>query len=152
MIVVDASAVAKLLIEESDSHLVKDWFVNEADDLAAPDLLAIEVAQAIVRRANMRQMPVSNACRALADWKAFLDGGAISLRRSRVADVAAAGELALTLGHPVKDCLYLALAIARDCDLATCDAKFHVKAAPAYPRVRLLAEFSAAPEAPPAPR
>jgi predicted nucleic acid-binding protein len=33
-------------------------------------------------------------------------------------------DLAMTLGHPVYDCLFLALAIDRDCRLLTSDEKF----------------------------
>jgi predicted nucleic acid-binding protein len=56
--------------------------------------------------------------------------------------VAEAAGIALRLGHPLADCLYLALAIELDCDLATCDAKFQARASSAYPRVQLLSEFN----------
>ena len=51
-------------------------------------------------------------------------------------------DIALELGHPLTDCLYLALAIDLDCELATCDVKFRAKAAPIYPRIKLLADFN----------
>jgi predicted nucleic acid-binding protein len=46
--------------------------------------------------------------------------------------------LAQTLGHTLKDCLYLALARELDCDFLTCDARFVAKAALLSPRARLL--------------
>lgn len=51
-----------------------------------------------------------------------------------------AGWLAINLGHPIQDCVYLALAHQLDCPLATADVKFHDRVGdPA--RVKLLAEL-----------
>jgi predicted nucleic acid-binding protein len=71
----------------------------------------------------------------------FWDHGGIALQRLTTDRVARAARIALELGHPLADCVYLALAIELDCDLATCDAKFHAKSAVRYPRTRMLAEY-----------
>jgi predicted nucleic acid-binding protein len=42
-------------------------------------------------------------------------------------------RLAVSSGQAVYDCLYLALAIHRRCDLITADRKFHAAMAPAFP-------------------
>lgn len=142
MIVVDASVTAKLLIDEVDSARAKDWFLDNAGHLIAPDLLAIEVTQAVVRRVNMRQISRPTGRRAIREWSAFLEEGEVVLTRSEPAQVEAAAGLAIELGHPVKDCVYLALALQRDCALVTSDARFCEKAQAAYPRITLFADFS----------
>ena len=49
-----------------------------------------------------------------------------------------AANLALELGHPLKDCVYLALAMDLDCKLITCDAKFASKASVKWGNVQVL--------------
>lgn len=51
-----------------------------------------------------------------------------------------AALLALDLGHPFKDSIYLALAVDLGCDLVTCDARFAKRAKEVWPRVRMLGE------------
>jgi predicted nucleic acid-binding protein len=50
-------------------------------------------------------------------------------------------ELALSIGHPLKDCLYLALAIELGCELATCDRPLVDNAQSIYPKLRHLRDF-----------
>uniref|UniRef100_UPI0035CA54D7 type II toxin-antitoxin system VapC family toxin n=1 Tax=uncultured Sphingomonas sp. TaxID=158754 RepID=UPI0035CA54D7 len=142
MIVFDASAAVKLLFDESDSSFVRAWFRNIDEDLTAPDLLNVEVTQAVVRRVNARYVTKPHARATLREWGGFLNVGAITLRPLSVALVGAAAELAMNLGHPLADCVYLAAALDLGCDLATCDAKFHARAAPYRSRIRLLADFA----------
>lgn len=63
-----------------------------------------------------------------------------------VTDVGQALDLASELGHPVYDCLYLAVALRRDATVVTADGGF-VEAASRNPiyrdRVRLLESFAA---------
>jgi predicted nucleic acid-binding protein len=141
VIVLDASLAVKLVVQEADSDLADRWFAGVQDEVIAPDLLAIEVAQAIVRRENARDMPQGSGRDTLRAWRAILDGGAIALIRTQPAHVEAAAELALALGHPVKDCIYLALAADKRGELATCDAKFAVKARTIHPAVKLLRDY-----------
>lgn len=53
----------------------------------------------------------------------------------------AASALAIQLGHPLKDCLYLALARELGCALATCDVRFRNRALEAYPDIKLLTYY-----------
>jgi predicted nucleic acid-binding protein len=46
--------------------------------------------------------------------------------------------LAIDIGHPLKDCVYLVLAMELDCELVTCDARFAKKAKSVWGRVRVL--------------
>ena len=55
-----------------------------------------------------------------------------------------AASIAMTIGHPLADCIYLALAVELDCALATCDAKFQTKAIGHFSQVKLLGDFNAA--------
>ena len=54
--------------------------------------------------------------------------------------LATAAGLAVDLGHPLKDCIYLALAIELECELVTADARFAEKAKGVWDKVRVLGE------------
>ena len=101
-----------------------------------------EVSSAIVRRANAREMSRNDASGRLAEWIALWGRGPFAKYRLTAELVGEASQIALALGHPLADCPYPALAIELHCELATCDAKFQMRAAPLYPRVKLLADFS----------
>ncbi|MFD1787473.1 type II toxin-antitoxin system VapC family toxin [Sphingomonas floccifaciens] len=144
MTVVDASLATKLLIEEPDSDLAHDWFRAERGAIIAPDLIAIEVAQAVVRRVNERLAPAEFGRAAMRGWTELLSGRAIEPVRMGPENVERASAIAMHLGHPVKDCLYLALAIDRRCRLITCDRKFVERAHAIYPDIALLADVTRA--------
>jgi predicted nucleic acid-binding protein len=111
-----------------DASIAFLWFANEPDrsgahrllegdsPLLAPDLMAVETTNAWwkkLRRGEMEQTDVEQAVTLLL----ALDIGwtpAAALLRS-------AARLAVELGHPVYDCLYLALATAHAAPLATAD-------------------------------
>ncbi len=140
MIVVDASLATKLIIDEPDSDIADVWFESVSDALVAPDLLAVEVAQAIVRRVNDRRTSADVGRSAIRQWTDMLRDRGIELIRTGPDDIERAAALAIQLGHPVKDCVYLALAVERRCPLITCDRKFVERARPSYPGVGLLTE------------
>ena len=142
MIVVDASLATKWLVEEADHDRALQFLSLFRTEIAAPDLLLSEVSSAIVRRANARDFTTSDAVERIAEWALLWGRGPIAKYRLTAHLIAEAAQIALGLGHPLADCIYLALAIDLDCDLATCDAKFQAKALAAYPRVKLLAAFS----------
>jgi predicted nucleic acid-binding protein len=141
--IVDASLMAKLVVKEVDSEMAFRWFGTTSANLFAPDLMATEVANAIVRRVNTQLISRHEGQRTLDEWFALCQDGTISFRRIATPLLSAASEIAVTIGHTLSDCIYLALAIDLDCDLATCDAKFHGKAFPVFGRVRLLSELMA---------
>ncbi len=138
MIVVDASVAVKWFIEEVSSQLADDLLTQSDKALVAPDFFAIEVAAALVRKANMDKANRSGAEAGLAAFTAMLDNGVVRLERIAAARIAAAARLALDLGHPLKDCLYLALAMELGCDLVTSDRRFAAKASPVWSRIRVL--------------
>lgn len=76
----------------------------------------------------------------LALWDRMLAGVDVQLWRMTSLRVLRSSRLAMSLGHPVKDCVYLDLAMELDCPLITCDAKFVEKARQIYEPVRMLGE------------
>lgn len=143
MIVVDASLVAKWFLPEADSELAGAFLVSYAHKLIAPDLIAIEVAAALVRRANENKALMSYVDASLDDWRQMLTDDEVMLFRSTAVSIRESARLATTLGHAMKDSIYLQLAREHDCDFVTCDAKFAAKATVVFPRVKLLGEFMA---------
>jgi predicted nucleic acid-binding protein len=145
VIVVDASLAAKWMLWERDSKHALDFLLRYGQEFCAPDLLFIEVAGVIVRKANIRRAEGTNidadALEALRKWTIAWGQHVVKPHRVTQRRTYAAGKLAIELGHPVKDCIYLVLAMEFNCDLATCDAKFQVKCRDIYPQVRLLGDY-----------
>ena len=141
MIVVDASLAAKWLLWESDSRDALRFLLVPDRKLCGPDLLFTEVAGAIVKRANMKKGIEADALEALRKWTIAWDEHVVRPHRVTQRRLYEAGKMALTLGHPLKDCIYLGLAVELRCDLATCDEKFRDKTVGIYPGVKLLREF-----------
>ncbi len=140
MIVVDASLAAKWIFWEADSEQALDFWNAHAGDLGAPDLIAVEVAAAAVRRANMEKILADDMKEALAVWARILSGSSLQQFRLTTSRVLNSSRLAIDLGHPLKDCINLVLAMELDSELVTCDARFAKKAKDVWDRVRVLGE------------
>lgn len=144
MIVIDASLATKWFLMEAESSAADAFLADhEADGICGPDLLAIEVSRAIVAAVNARRIDPTAGRDAVAAWLESIDAGRIEVYRSTSDAIARSVAVALRLGHPLSDCIYLTLAMDRGLDLVTCDAKFQRKTIAVYPRVRLLGEVSA---------
>lgn len=142
MIVVDASLGAKWMVVERDSPEALRFLLDPEHELCSPDLFFTEVAAVIVRKGNENKDWIDDAREALDKWTIAWSDHLVATFRVTQRRLHRAGQLALQLGHPLADCIYLALAIELDCDLATCDAKFAKKAMRLWPRVRLLESYS----------
>lgn len=142
MIVVDASLSAKWFLHEAESKRALVFLDDRKGQINGPDFLAIEVSRALVAAANARRIDASMARAAISIWLESITNAALILHPSDPRLIKHGVDIALELGHPLADCLYLALAIELDCDLATCDAKFQAKATSLYPRVKLLSDFN----------
>lgn len=140
MIVIDAGVAAKLYRDEVDSERAHDLIAAHAGAMLAPDIFAVELAGVIVRDANADKDLAALQRSKLDHLEAFLTGSAITLVRATPADAVRAAELAIRLGHPLKDCLYLALAIERACSFVTADARFARRARTVHPEVRGIGE------------
>lgn len=140
MIVVDASLAAKWVLWEEDSRRALQFLVKYGDALCAPDIVFVEVGQAVIRRANEDKTIAEDALEALRKWTTRWGGHVLRPHRVTQRRLWEAGRLAVELGHPLKDCIYLRLAMELSCELATCDAKFRRRAVKSYPDIRLLSD------------
>lgn len=140
MIVVDASVAFKWLFFEAQSDLATTFYLQHSNELAGPDTLLTEVAGAIVRRCNMQLIAAEDAYERLDTWTSVYQSEMrfVQVEPARLLEAA---RLAIEIGHPLKDCIYLALAIEFDCELATCDAKFQARATRIHSQVKLLEAF-----------
>ena len=113
-----------------DASIAFLWFANELDQsgaerlletelpLLAPDLMAVEVTNAWWKKLRRREMETADVEQAVANLLAL----EISWTPSSVL-LRPAARLAVELGHPVYDCVYLALAASRAAPLATADER-----------------------------
>jgi predicted nucleic acid-binding protein len=121
MLVVDASVVCKLFIDEPDSGAALRLFDTDTP-LLAPDIVVAEVCNAVWRavrlgKATDRQLDLAStqAPRIFAD----LCSGTLVIRSACV--------MARELSHSVYDCLYLAVAEREGVQLVTADQRFVAK-------------------------
>jgi len=88
------------------------------NDVVVPDLLAVEVRNALVNRVRRRLATAEEARRAASAFRA------IPLIVEPSADrLDEAFDLALAFEHPIDDCIYLALAVVRQLTLVTADRR-----------------------------
>ena len=139
MIVIDASVALKWFFPEADSDRAIALLELPDETLVAPDLFAVEVCAAFVRAANMDKARRGDAATFLAEFGRRLSDETVQLRRVPEASIPRAADLAIGLGHPLKDCIYLALAMELACPLVTADERFAARARTAYEDVQTLA-------------
>ena len=136
LIVVDASVAVKWVLQEFDSS-VAVALLTGVDKPRAPDLLTVEVAGAIARAFRNRRVDVDEVTAALDAWSDRLRQRSLELVPNDLY-LRRAVEISCALLHPLSDCLYLALAERLDADLVTTALTLRRRAAPVWPRVRLL--------------
>jgi len=121
-IVIDASVAVKWVLRENDSDAA-DALLDH-DELMAPVLWLAEAANALWRRARIGEITADEADERMSE-----------LRKAPVASLAMeahlgpALRLATALGHPVYDCVYLALALHHGTHVVTADRRFAAVAA-----------------------
>lgn len=118
-LVVDASIVVKWFFPEvhSDAAL---RVVGSDHALVAPDLLGAEVANTFWKKSRRGEITDDEGRRLVADFRC-LDIAMVP----HEALLPMAFDLGAKAGHPVYDCLYLALAHRSDCWLVTADRRFY---------------------------
>ena len=104
-VVIDASVALKWVLDEPGQEAA-DALLDE--ELVAPSLMLIEAANALWRRSRRGEISGEEARERLAE----LQGAPVTIVPIEH-DLLAAADLANTLGHPVYDCLYLALPSVR---------------------------------------
>ena len=117
-IVVDASVAAKWVLREQHAAMARQVLATK--ELLAPHLLWAEVGNILWKHQRRRQSSTEEVRRMLAEFQ-----------RLPVTTfphwpfLAAALDLAISLEQTVYDCLYLALAEARDSVMVTADRRFY---------------------------
>ena len=116
--IVDASVACKWFLQEELSSEARN-FAGQAGHFFAPELILAECANVAWRQGVSGMISIRHAqefTRALPDWFEVLTPSR-ELRE-------AALEMAVALGHPLYDCMYLALAQRRALPLVTADHAF----------------------------
>jgi predicted nucleic acid-binding protein len=134
--VIDASVAVKWFIPEPETEKARSLlgdYNRAVIDLVAPDLLVPEAANVFWKRAERGEITGQEARDNLTDLLAL----SIPLVPSTVLAHSALA-LAHTHRRSVYDCIYLALALERDCDLVTSDERLCNSIGYAFPRIKVL--------------
>jgi predicted nucleic acid-binding protein len=115
-LVIDASVAVKWVVEETGT--AQALALRGGANLIAPELLVAECANILWKKVQKSQLSKEEALLAAR----LLQGAEIELVPTRSL-LGAATEMAIELDHPAYDCLYLALAVASDCQLVTADER-----------------------------
>jgi predicted nucleic acid-binding protein len=122
-LVVDASVAFKWFVPEPGREAALA-LLDEDEPLWAPDIVLIEVANSVMGR--LRGIANGEAATRAAVQRLPM----IYSRLVPTAElIAGALEIAMELGHPIYDCMYLALCEAHHLNFVTADAKLMHKAA-----------------------
>lgn len=122
-----AAPAGPIVVDASIAFL---WFANEPDRwgaarlleiesaLLSPDLMVAEATNAWWKKLRRREMDLADVEQAVTNLLALGIEWTSSAQLVRPA-----ARLAVELGHPVYDCLYLALAASHSAPLATVDER-----------------------------
>jgi len=128
VIVIDASIALKWVVAEADSDAA---LALRSEGVTAPELLIAECANALWKKVRRKELTVQEASLAAR----LLQRADIELEPMRDL-IEPATRMAVTLDHPAYDCLYLALAEAREGEFVTADEAFCRKVSAAGLNVR----------------
>ena len=117
-LVVDVSVVANWYLSEPDSATAAG-FLSPQFRLLAPELLAVELGNILWKKARAGDMDLTDAHAVL---RQFRSARPVELRPS-LPLLTNALDIAARLGRTVYDSLYVALAVARGCQLVTADER-----------------------------
>ncbi|HXU99122.1 MAG TPA: type II toxin-antitoxin system VapC family toxin [Caulobacteraceae bacterium] len=115
-LILDASVAAKMLFEEEDSNLARDW--RKMARLTAPDFILIEMASIAAKRVRRHLCAGEEASRAVRDVARLIDHLTPSASLTP-----RAYEIARDHGVSAYNGLYLALAEKVGAAVLTADAK-----------------------------
>ena len=115
-LVIDASIAIKWVIEEPGTP--EALKLRHRAKLVAPDLLVAECANILWKKFARHELSRDEAILAAR----LLQGADVELLPT-LSLLENATELAIELNHPAYDCVYLALAIAKNCEFVTADKR-----------------------------
>ena len=118
-LVVDASIVVKWLLPELHSAPARR-VLAEGNDLLAPDLLWAELGNVLRKKSRAGELTAEEAGDLLQDLKRFPISTIPSFGL-----IGPALDIATRFGRSVYDCLYLALAVSRRCQVVTSDRRLY---------------------------
>lgn len=138
-VVIDASVACKWFFDEAQSNEARALAASDVSFLA-PDLILVECASAAWRRVRDEGVSQAQARAFLLSLPSWFDRLVPSVQLHGTAF-----EMSCTMGHPVYDCLYLALAEQERTHVVTADRAFsdRVRDTPWSNRVRMLAAGAA---------
>ena len=116
-LVIDASIAVKWVVEEEGTP--QALALRQRAKLIAPELLVAECANILWKKVRRDELSKEEALFAAR----LLQVAEIELLPTRSL-LEAATRIAIELDHPAYDCLYLALAVASNCQFVTADQRF----------------------------
>ena len=118
MIVVDASVAVKWYLAEANSDIAQR-LIGDAYELVAPDLLHLEVANALYKAWRRGAIDIAHMNASMTNLRST------PIRIVSMGDfLVDATRMAQTIRHPVYDCVYLVLALRLAGRLITADESF----------------------------
>ncbi|OLP55765.1 twitching motility protein PilT [Rhizobium rhizosphaerae] len=115
-LVIDASIAVKWVVEEEGTP--EALGLRQSFRFIAPELLTVECANILWKKVQRGELSREEAQLAAS----LLARGDIELFGMRGLLVKAT-ELAMEIGHPAYDCMYVSLAISRNCRFVTADER-----------------------------
>ena len=115
--VIDASIAVKWVVEEDGTP--EALALRQKAKLIAPELLVAECANILWKKFQRGELLKEEALLAAR----LLQGAEIELLPTRSL-FEAATRMSIEIDHPAYDCLYLALAVEKNCQFVTADERF----------------------------
>ena len=116
-LIIDASIAIKWVVEED--RTAEALVLRQKAKLIAPDLLVAECANIFWKKVQRGELLKAEALFAAR----LLQGAEIELLPTRSL-FEAATRMSIEIDHPAYDCLYLALAVEKQCQFVTADERF----------------------------
>jgi len=116
-LIVDASVAIKWFSDELGSSQA-EALLQGGEPLFAPDFVLAEIGNGLVKKVRRQVLTHAQAMTAMETAETYFDGLTPTSEL-----IPQAARLALDIGHPLYDCLYLALALRESMPMITTDAK-----------------------------